>query len=994
VRHLAVAVVLTVAALTSPVPDLRSPALAADAPALLKKVGDEIQVGANRTGEPCRLRLLRESPSERYGLFCDGWSAASGLLARFKASRDLPPDRLLTDSPYRKDSAGRLGGCGSLEAVKLADGSRAVLRECQRLDGGWRVVVVVTEAGKYSYILETFPTNLSLLEFAVDVLKGNRPAEATTTSLMSTAIRRAETMLEKGGQLASVQDIGARTELYALGRRYDFAANSPAAEATFRRVLDLEERVFGVDHPESGLTFAWLGQEAGLQGRFTESDALFDRAGRLIAQTLVADIRPQFLTFRSLIERARGRVVDAVRYGEEAIRLRESGPNRNGLAESLVQTGRAYCALQRFSDCENAYFRVINLLDRPGPDPEFRGWRVGETYHDLGELYLRQGKFLEARQYLELGLKRRQLLLGSNSVKVAVSLRALARLGRAEGDLTQTLEAWRRVASIETTDPRARDLTRPDGVADYLAALNDVAAAKPEMRAALAAEAFIAVQIPRGGETAKAITAMAARLSVSDPTLQGVARAFQDASRERDQLRQAQATELFREPIDRDPDREAALKRRFLEAEAQAERLEQGLQSQFPQYARLTAARPVPYSDVAALLRPGEAMLVFLPTRDATYVVLLRDGTTYLHKADLGRPALEIAVKSLRASMNVSDGQLRPFDIASAYRLYASLIAPLADKLTAVTHLVTVPGGPLQSIPVGLFLTQPLAEAAAGDYRQAAWLAKSYAISVVPTVAAFRDVRAVSKRSAAPSPFIGFGDPLFSGDPSQTPSMATLADNCRQGPLADVELVRALPRLRETATELRSMARALGAPPESVVLGAQASETAVRAADLSQYRVIAFATHGLLPAELKCKAEPALALTPPATPTLSDDGLLDASEVAQLKIDADWVLLSACNTAAPDGRLAGESLSGLARAFFYAGARALVVSHWAVVSQSTVLLTTALLEGYAKDPALGRAEALRRAQATLWVQPTTAHPVFWAPFVMVGDGGPVSRDGS
>jgi len=149
--------------------------------------------------------------------------------------------------------------------------------------------------------------------------------------------------------------------------------------------------------------------------------------------------------------------------------------------------------------------------------------------------------------------------------------------------------------------------------------------------------------------------------------------------------------------------------------------------------------------------------------------------------------------------------------------------------------------------------------------------------------------------------------------------------------------------------------------------------------------VIAFATHGLLPAELSCRTEPALA--PPPAAIGGDDGLLAASDVARLRLDADLVVLSACNTAAPDGRLGGESLSGRARAFFYAGARALLVSHWAVESRSTLQLTTGLFESQRRDALLGRAEALRRAQMALWQEPQTAHPLFWAPFVLVGDGG-------
>ena len=173
--------------------------------------------------------------------------------------------------------------------------------------------------------------------------------------------------------------------------------------------------------------------------------------------------------------------------------------------------------------------------------------------------------------------------------------------------------------------------------------------------------------------------------------------------------------------------------------------------------------------------------------------------------------------------------------------------------------------------------------------------------------------------------------------------------------------VTALP---ETADELKSVARKLGASEADLKLGAAASELMVKQADLSPYRVVYFATHGLVAGEVKGLAEPALALTIPAIASELDDGLLTASEISQLKLNADWVVLSACNTAAGD-RAGAEALSGLAHAFFYAGARALLVSHWRVNSQAAVQLTTGTFAALQNDPRVGRAEALRRAMLAM-----------------------------
>ncbi len=186
------------------------------------------------------------------------------------------------------------------------------------------------------------------------------------------------------------------------------------------------------------------------------------------------------------------------------------------------------------------------------------------------------------------------------------------------------------------------------------------------------------------------------------------------------------------------------------------------------------------------------------------------------------------------------------------------------------------------------------------------------------------------------------------------------------------------------------MARELGAEPDNIYLQEEASETTVKRLDLTRYRVITFATHGLVAGEFRGLAEPALVLSPPALASPTDDGLLTASEIASLKLNADWVVLSACNTAAPEDRPGAEGLSGLAKAFFYAGARALLVSHWSVESYSAVLLTTGSVSALAKDPRIGRAEALRRATVKLMDGAGAsyyAHPAFWAPFVIVGEGG-------
>src|SRR5262249_42096064 len=177
-----------------------------------------------------------------------------------------------------------------------------------------------------------------------------------------------------------------------------------------------------------------------------------------------------------------------------------------------------------------------------------------------------------------------------------------------------------------------------------------------------------------------------------------------------------------------------------------------------------------------------------------------------------------------------------------------------------------------------------------------------------------------------------------------------------------------------------------------VYLGAAATETKIKqlseAGALARNKIVHFATHGAVAGEISTATEPGLLLTPPDPASETDDGYLSASEIAALKLDADWVILSACNTAAGDAKGA-EALSGLARAFFYAGARSLLVSHWQIASEPTVRLITKAVDELKRDPTIGRAEALRRSMLSMigTGKDDEAHPAFWAPFVLVGEGG-------
>jgi CHAT domain-containing protein len=452
--------------------------------------------------------------------------------------------------------------------------------------------------------------------------------------------------------------------------------------------------------------------------------------------------------------------------------------------------------------------------------------------------------------------------------------------------------------------------------------------------------------------------------------------------------------------------RRAALRGELDNSESEVQQARAEIVKSFPQYAALADPKPLSLTDVRALIRGDEALVAMLVGASSSYVWAVTHERTAWAEIKAGSKELAEHVAALRLGLDPlaqqdaegtpasRAGVVQGFDLARAHALYRLVLGPLAEVLNSKRHLIIVPTGPLTSLPLQVLLKEEakLAATPQESLRRAPWLIKSHALSVLPSVQSLSALRRLPAASTANKPFFGVGDPVLRGplERQQRSGQRNFAQPSRfyRNGLADIRAVRELPPLPDTADELRSIAHLLGATADAVNLGEAASETRVKTAALREYHVIHFATHGLIAGDLSGLAEPALVLTPPEVPTDSDDGLLTASEIAALQLDADWVVLSACNTAAGAGEGA-EALSGLARAFFYAGARALLVSHWSVFSSAATQLTTNTFATLAAEPRLGRAEALRRSMLALIEEGQP--PSYWAPFVIVGEAGAAAR---
>ncbi|MBL8669916.1 MAG: CHAT domain-containing protein [Alphaproteobacteria bacterium] len=834
--------------------------------------------------------------------------------------------------------------------------------------------------------------------------------------------------------LAIYESEAALERANAVGVHYDLAGlmaqqgRLAEAEALYRRGLMLREAIHG---PEHGAVAHALGEVAGLmlaQGRHAEAETLYRRGLAIWEVSAGPESNEVALALNNLaatLDR-QGRHADAepLHRRSRAIAEKVHGPDSGLLATSLNNLGFQYRLRGRFAEAEPLLRRSLGIRERMlGPDHA----DVGNSLGNLALLHRDQGRLDDAEPLFLRSQAIYEAALGAEHPLVAQSAAHLAGLRTLQGRPSDALRFHRRSSAIRAGRiDRAADAGEPEQARlseqrlsaraffEHMAtAIGLAAGAAPAERAALLDEAFRLLDRAKATATGAAVSRMAARFAAGDGALARLVREQQDAA---DELAAADANLIkasAKPPQQRHLPAERSLRERAAALQARMSAVGDRLRQEFPAYAEIAGPRPASLAEAQALLGPDEALVASAVGADATIVFALRRDRVAAVRLALKADDLAAAVGKLRAGLDPTGkseiGSMAPFAASEAHALFAALLAPFAALLDDARHLFVVPDGALDSLPVGVLLTAPPAKAQfdpddAAAFREAAWLGQRAAVSVLPTVGSLRALRRFAREARASRPFLGIGDPLLKDHPrdpatkrgAASPSATRIAAAARpslralfRGGTADTDALRQVPSLPDTADELAAMARALGATDQALVLRERATEAAVKRAALAEHKVLAFATHGIVAGEIAGLAEPALLLTPPTEATAEDDGLLTASEVAELKLDADWVILSACNTAAPDGTPGAEGLSGLARAFFYAGARALLVSHWPVVSDAAVALTTRMLQEAAR-PGVGRAEAHRRAMAAMIADaalPERAHPLFWAPFVVVGEGG-------
>ena len=968
-------------------------------------------IGVNAVGEAC---TQQRQPTGGL-VFCGTWGQPSGRVLRGgAASADRLAD-LATASPWRT-ALDRRFACGAPATATVLDRFPAVRLTCARKLGGWPQTATVAVVDGTAWFADGVRAAAAPVDRAIGVLAGVLPADrAAAPDAGQAGLTASRLAAESIGS----NDIGRYGELMAAGEQANRVGDFDSAERAYRAAGDLIGRLLGPADPHRADPVTRQALQTANLGRDAEAAALFREAERLATEPAQADLAavPRLEHYRALADLNHGRVGPALPMLERAeagylamvpprmlsaveapaaagsgvARLRDrlenqsliADPTATGALFGVIETRRARARALRLAGRTEESAAVSRSAELLATAEVARQPVVaGRLFRTSAMIADAAGRPQDASSQLsDATAAFARAVPGTRPYAQTALLLAGARLreGRSEEALGQCSAA--RAALAEARATVSGTLMQPCLSAGFTAALAaEKAGDKPRQQAALA-DMFAAAQLVQSSLISRQIAEATATLAENarDPRAAALLRDRGKARLSLEALRQEQAEARAANAPDA-----AELDRKVAAAEQSLNDTEAATQAASPGYGLLvqTAATA---AEVFRLLRPGEAFAALVLDGEAAWTFVLRDGGIAAAPVGGGTGAIAGLVGRVRSTMEIGDDDVpsKPYDVAAAQALWAAIFGPVSGRLEGVTALSVAPSGPLLSLPLALLLTGP---ADATRLKDAPFLVRRMTIAHVPSAANFVRLRALPP-SAGTSPWFGFGDirPVSAAQAMRSFPPATCVDSAGN---RAADLLTGLPALPASIAGLDLMRQIAGGGDR--LLGASFTAPAVLAAPLKQARILQFASHGLLPTDLPCLREPAIVTSPPAGAADAAGALLTASQVLRLDLDADVVVLAACNSGGPGGP-GGENLSGLTRSFFAAGARSMLITHWSVSDTYTAYLTALTLAGTRDHRGPVLAEALAEAQRKILREATgalvgQAHPYYWAGLALVGEG--------
>jgi CHAT domain-containing protein len=971
---------------------------------------------------------------------CRGWD---GVLGRLYAL-----DKAADAGSWQNALAGR-ATCAEPKSQPLAGLTDANRRACRTAAGKAAYLAYDAKRGSGAYAADGVAQIADVLETGLRVVSG--AARPPKMAEVQTSAASAEIAADFGGAtggLARAQAAAAadparlRTRGYVRNNEWRF----DQAETDFQAlVADAETR--GAPPGEMAEALLNLALNVSDNGRYAEADKLFADADIQVRAAQDRLLAVQADTYRALHLRNAGRFAEAVAAGRRALqaqgradaavvtgtpkvsvaaggdvgigaelsRALNTRPGGGDMATATVSTGDRLAvqeaqalevigsSLSAQGDAAGgraALARAAQMLDAAEANGAVNAWLRARVEADLAQIDVDAGRFGPAADRLASAVQ----VMRRRHAGTAAEGGLLLELGSAQaaaGREDAALASFGRAFSLFQAQRGALGASA-DQAAPYFDLLLKRIESDPSRADDYRNRFFNAAESVVSNATAQTVSKLAARVASGDGAITGLVRALDDTRREL-RATEGRVAALQSENAYVGEDR-TELSGQLLNLQQQADTLEAELLSANPRYAQLVSSQ-ASLADLQKALRVDEVYVKLLLLGPRSFGVLVSRTAMKPYAIPITRIEAGAAVQRLRRPFEAEDN-LPAFDVAGSYELYRKLLGPVEPEVLASKHLIYDPDGSLISLPVATLVSaDPAPLMTAGkevDYRKVQWLGTRLDSSLVLSAASFMQSRSFSP-SRARQDFLAFADPATPArtDGKAYASVIKRGTSRRGGNGIDLskvcestrEALLGLPPLPDTADEVRQVGASIGrgraVASEALITGASFSDESVKArGDLSDFKVLYFATHGLLPQPSACLPEPALVTSVGAAG--DSDGLLDASEILDLKLDADLVVLSACDTGGAGGGATsetglqggGEALGGLTRAVIYAGGRSLIVSHWSVDSAATVRLMTGLFS--ADTPS--EAESLQKAQAVLQQSEAWSHPYFWAPFTIVGDG--------
>jgi len=976
-----------------------------------------LAVGTNAAGESC---TAQKTGTATMDIFCGSYDQPSAHVEQGAAATVVELPALATTSPWRV-SLEAAYACEEPVPGTVLNGLPAEILSCTQRFGGWPHAAFATIIDGRAYYADGVLPALAPMQRAAGVLSGTITPDSATSAQVAGANQVLAQRL--AAQAFSSGDIGHYEALMSLGSKANQAEDFPAAVIAYRAALALQQKKLGNDNPGTIAPMLELALNLSNEGQYPEAGTLFAQASSLARRSSDPTAQAKLLHYQGLDAVNQNQNAQGLKYLSQAasayaillppellnppavesddadffgIRAQSESAGLTaqqatlntpvtqtaliGVIETYRYEAIALRGLGRQSESDAAIARADRIAEANDFAPPILGARLDRTGASIaeksGQDKLAIADLLDAASQFALAIP------GSRPVAETALLQA--------GVLNQQGETVPALAACRTGIALLKNLqlgTSSNLIAPCLDTFAAAAAADTANANALHGEMFEAAELAQGSVTSQQIAAAAARLSTSaaNPKVAAAIRTQQDAAasladlyRQRDEFTHAAGTSgqgaAPGETL-------AGLDKQIAAANNALAQADLAVQAAAPNFGQLVQ-QVVPANDVLNLLRPDEAFLGITATPDHTWLFLLHN-----HQVDIARAAandqrMAQLVANVKASIEPTQSGLPPFDMKDASAIYQATLAPFTAQLAQLHEMVVAPSGPLLALPFALLPTGPASD---DKLISAPWLIRQTTLAYVPAAANFVSLRKIAGTSAAQRPWFGFGDfqPVSLAQAQATYNTQSCQDSAA--------LFANLPHLPYATLELAAASATFGATASDELLAGQFTVPNVLSANLKNYRILHFATHALLPTDLPCQSEPAIVTSAPPNAASADQALLTTSDVTNLHLDANLVILSACNTGG--GSEGGEALSGLARSFFYAGARAMMVTQWSVNDQVSAYLVADTLSRLHGATAGGAAGSLQAAQLALingagnGMPAEVANPFFWAAFSVIGDGG-------